>query len=65
MKESTQIALTFAKAYLSKIQKDNVTLQTGHIHLHVPEVLHSIFISLSMLTHSSLLALNGKSGRRN
>ncbi|XP_067947023.1 lon protease homolog, mitochondrial-like [Watersipora subatra] len=37
MKESTQIALTFAKSFLSRVQKDNTVLSDGHLHLHVPE----------------------------
>jgi len=38
MKESTHIALTYAKSFLSRVQKDNHALQDGHLHLHVPEV---------------------------
>ena len=38
MKESTRIAYTFAKNYLSKIRPDNEFFQNSDIHLHVPEV---------------------------
>ena len=38
MKESSQIALTFAKSFLSRVERENKTLQDGHMHLHVPEV---------------------------
>jgi Lon-like ATP-dependent protease len=37
MKESVQIAYTFAKSFLIKHDKDNLFLQRGHIHVHVPE----------------------------
>jgi Lon-like ATP-dependent protease len=37
MKESVQIAYTFAKSYLAQHEKSNNYLQRGHIHLHVPE----------------------------
>jgi ATP-dependent Lon protease len=37
MKESVQIAYTYAKAFLSKLDKDNIVLQRGHIHVHAPE----------------------------
>ncbi len=35
MKESVQIAHTFARAYLAK--RNNNVLQHAHVHLHVPE----------------------------
>jgi ATP-dependent Lon protease len=38
MKESIQIAYTFAKSYLIKIDPQNVFLQRAHLHVHVPEV---------------------------
>lgn len=37
MKESIQIAYTFAKSYLNKVDPKNEFLQRAHIHLHVPE----------------------------
>ena len=37
MKESVQIAYTYAKAYLVQRDNANLFLQRGHIHLHVPE----------------------------
>ncbi|XP_064620790.1 lon protease homolog, mitochondrial-like isoform X2 [Lineus longissimus] len=37
MKESAQIAYTFAKAFLMEKNIDNEFLQHGHVHLHVPE----------------------------
>ncbi|CAG9098883.1 unnamed protein product [Plutella xylostella] len=37
MKESARIALTVARNYMRKIDKDNTFLNTSHIHLHVPE----------------------------
>lgn len=37
MKESVQIANTFAKIFLTKHFPDNNFLQRGHIHVHVPE----------------------------
>jgi Lon-like ATP-dependent protease len=37
MKESVQIAYTYAKSYLIKHDKDNIFLQRAHIHVHVPE----------------------------
>ena len=37
MKESVQIAYTYAKSFLVKHDETNNYLQRGHIHLHVPE----------------------------
>ncbi|CAL4073928.1 unnamed protein product, partial [Meganyctiphanes norvegica] len=37
MKESTRIAYTFAKAFLSAKDPDNISLNTSDVHLHVPE----------------------------
>ena len=37
MKESVQIAYTYAKSFLVKHDKDNLFLQRGNIHIHVPE----------------------------
>lgn len=37
MKESVQIAYTFAKAFLVKQDSKNMFLQRGQIHVHVPE----------------------------
>lgn len=47
MKESVNIAHTFAKSFLAEKSPNNTALQQGHIHLHVPEVskkqqLHSV-----------------------
>jgi Lon-like ATP-dependent protease len=38
MKESAQIAYTFARSFLVEHSSDNHVLQRAHIHLHVPEV---------------------------
>jgi len=38
MKESIQLAYTFAKSYFLKLQPDNDFLQKALLHLHVPEV---------------------------
>ena len=38
MKESAQIAHTFAKSFLMQKEADNSFLQKAQIHLHVPEV---------------------------
>lgn len=38
MKESVQIAYTYAKSYLVKHDPGNKFLQRGFIHVHVPEV---------------------------
>lgn len=37
MKESIQIAYTFAKSFLVQHDKSNLFLQRGHLHVHVPE----------------------------
>lgn len=37
MKESSQIALTVARNFMSKIEPSNTFLETTHMHLHVPE----------------------------
>lgn len=37
MKESSQIALTVARNFLSQTDPSNNFLETAHIHLHVPE----------------------------
>ncbi|KAK9884405.1 hypothetical protein WA026_007251 [Henosepilachna vigintioctopunctata] len=37
MKESAKIALTVARNFMFKIDKENKFLQTSHLHLHVPE----------------------------
>ncbi|GFO37962.1 lon protease homolog, mitochondrial [Plakobranchus ocellatus] len=37
MKESAQLAYTYAKAFTSKHYPDNNFMQTAHMHLHVPE----------------------------
>lgn len=37
MKESAQIALTVARNYLRRQNKENTFLEKSHIHLHVPE----------------------------
>jgi len=39
MKESIQIANTFAKIFVSKFYPHNLLLHRGHIHVHVPEVI--------------------------
>ena len=38
MKESVQLAYTFAKAFMAKYYPDNLFLQQASLHLHVPEV---------------------------
>lgn len=38
MKESVQIAYTYAKSYLAKSDSSNRFLNKASIHLHVPEV---------------------------
>lgn len=38
MKESVQIAYTYAKSFLVQNDPDNKFLQRGFIHVHVPEV---------------------------
>ena len=38
MKESVQIAYTYAKSYIVQHDPKNLFLQRGHIHVHVPEV---------------------------
>ena len=38
MKESAQLAYTYAKAFTAQQYPDNSFMQTAHIHLHVPEV---------------------------
>jgi len=37
MKESVQIAYTFAKSFMLKHQPDNLFLLRAHLHVHVPE----------------------------
>ncbi|XP_071118803.1 lon protease homolog, mitochondrial-like [Haliotis cracherodii] len=37
MKESVNLAYTYAKSYLTEHQPDNSFLQKAHVHLHVPE----------------------------
>eukprot|EP00732_Lithocolla_globosa_P001897 Lithocolla_globosa_v1_NODE_1085_length_2885_cov_18.564311.p1 type:complete len:896 gc:universal NODE_1085_length_2885_cov_18.564311:83-2770(+) len=37
MKESSEIAYTYAKGYLSEIQPDNTFFKSHTLHLHVPE----------------------------
>jgi len=37
MKESTEIAYTFSKSFLNKLDESNKFLDNAHIHLHVPE----------------------------
>ena len=37
MKESVQIAYTYAKSFLVKHNKENLFLQRAHLHIHVPE----------------------------
>lgn len=44
MKESAQIAYTFAKSFLS----DNDFLQKAHLHVHVPEVRQSLVLALGV-----------------
>jgi Lon-like ATP-dependent protease len=38
MKESVQIAYTYAKSFLLSHNKENRFLNKAHIHVHVPEV---------------------------
>jgi len=38
IKESVQLAYTYAKNYLAEHDPDNHILETKHIHLHLPEV---------------------------
>ena len=38
MKESVQIAYTYAKSFLVRQEPNNLFLQRGHLHVHVPEV---------------------------
>ncbi|XP_053406180.1 LOW QUALITY PROTEIN: lon protease homolog, mitochondrial-like [Mercenaria mercenaria] len=37
MKESIQLAYTYAKSYLNKLDPENKLLEKAHVHLHVPE----------------------------
>mmetsp|Transcript_13327 Transcript_13327/g.21853 ORF Transcript_13327/g.21853 Transcript_13327/m.21853 type:complete len:1077 (-) Transcript_13327:386-3616(-) len=37
MKESTDIAYTFARRYLEKIQPSNTFFETASLHMHIPE----------------------------
>merc|ERR1719450_280971 len=37
MRESSQIAHTFARSYLSRLEPDNPFLESTPIHVHVPE----------------------------
>ncbi len=57
MKESIQIANTFAKIFTSKYYPNNILLQRGHIHVHVPEVFiyfHAKINFLKLLNISTL-----------
>ena len=47
MKESIQIANTYAKSFLVTYDPTNVFLQRGHIHVHVPEVNVALTLFLS------------------
>lgn len=38
MKESAHISHTFAKSFLMERDPENKFLESGHIHVHVPEV---------------------------
>ena len=38
MKESIQLAYTYARSFLTKYEPSNEFLQKAHLHLHVPEV---------------------------
>lgn len=38
MQESAKTAYTVARRYLREINPENLSLLTGNIHLHVPEV---------------------------
>lgn len=38
MQESAKTAYTVARKYLSELDPQNVSLLTGNLHLHVPEV---------------------------
>ncbi|KAK9751852.1 Lon protease (S16) C-terminal proteolytic domain [Popillia japonica] len=37
MKESAKIALTVARNFIAKTEKDNIFLNKSHLHIHVPE----------------------------
>ena len=37
MKESSAIAHTFARAYMTRLDSSNAFLEEAHLHLHVPE----------------------------
>lgn len=38
MQESAKTAYTVARRYLNEVHPENLSLLTGNIHLHVPEV---------------------------
>ena len=38
MKESVQLAYTYARSFLIQYEPSNEFLQKAHLHLHVPEV---------------------------
>ncbi len=59
MKESVQIAYTYAKSYLIKRDPANRFLNKAHIHVHVPEVRRS----LPFLAREYLLELVWFQGR--
>jgi Lon-like ATP-dependent protease len=43
MKESVQIAYTYARSLISQVDNDNRLLHEGHVHVHVPEVTYIRF----------------------
>ena len=42
MKESAQIAYTYAKSLVHKKEVEGDLLQRGHLHIHVPEVRQAV-----------------------
>lgn len=46
MKESTRIAYTYAKHFLSEKFPDNKTLIQSNVHLHVPEVSYVLDVAI-------------------
>lgn len=40
IKESAELAYTYAKNYMAEHYPENKALETGQIHLHLPEVIN-------------------------
>lgn len=53
MKESAQLAYTYAKSFTAQIMPENSFMQKAQLHMHVPEVLHGFIWTILVFVYTS------------